>query len=111
MVILALRAYLKDQAMYPCGQYASQTLDVERNVNSLVCQPPKATENEELPLVGPHSNIHDGLVDYLRLSIVGRVMAGSRNIYIQITSCLQRMPNTVAYLDQSLPGGPPRYLH
>ena len=54
--------------MYPFRQYTSQSLNVEMNVDSLVCQPPKATEDEELPLVGSHSDIHDGLVDYLRLS-------------------------------------------
>ena len=54
--------------MYPCGQYTSQTLNVERIVSSLVCQPSKATKDEELPLVGSHSDIHDRLVDYLRLS-------------------------------------------
>lgn len=39
--------------------------------NSLVGQPSEAAESEELPVVGAHPNVLDGLVDELRFDCEG----------------------------------------
>ena len=56
------------------GMISETNLGLDRGLNLLVCQPAKATQAEELPLVPAHTNVHDGFIDDFRLAYSSSVL-------------------------------------